>query len=360
MFRQVRRQVRQRVPVVRLSTRLAWVGLVLTSYVSLYPFSGWRVSGAAPFDYLFAPLPRVITGFDVASNMLAYVPLGALLLLAWRQRVNAAPLAVMLSMAVALALSLSLEALQNYLPMRVPSNLDLLANGLGALVGIALALRWGYLANAGGRLDRAWQRLRADGQAHDLGIAMLALWWLAQWSPHTPLFGIGGLRQMVGGEAPGAFSVDRFVVFEALAVGAGMLAAGLVAAALLRRHRRQFALTVLAVGVLIKIVGAWALASRGDAFAWLTPGAVRGMIGGSVLLVLCATLHPRLRRAVAACALLLATALNNLIPDNPYLLAGVPAFPAAQWLNFDGLSRIAALLWPFLTLSWLMTVRTER
>ncbi len=345
---------------MRLSTRLAWVGLVLTSYVSLYPFSGWRDSGAAPFDYLLAPLPRVITGFDLASNVLAYVPFGALLLLALRQRLNSSPLAVSLSFACSLVLSGSLEALQNYLPTRVPSNLDLLANALGAVLGIALALRWGYLANAGGRLDRAWQRLRAEGQAHDVGIAMLALWWLAQWSPHTPLFGIGGLRQMIGGEAPGAFSVDRFVVFEALAVGAGMLAAGLVAAALLRRHRRQFALTVLAVGVLVKIVGAWALASQGDAFAWLTPGALRGMIGGGVLLFFCAPLHPRLRRAVAACALLLATALNNLIPDNPYLLVGVPAFPAAQWLNFDGLSRVAALLWPFFTLSWLMTVQRER
>lgn len=344
---------------MRLSTRLALVGVVLTVYVSLYPFSGWRVVGAAPLEFLAAPLPRVITGFDLLSNALAYLPLGVLLYLALRQHFP--PLAAMAaSWLLALLLSIGLEVLQNYLPSRVPSNLDVACNALGAILGIAIGMRWRYLAAPGGHVDRTWQRLREEGQGHEPGIALLGVWWLAQWSPHIPLFGVGGLRQMLGVEAPGDFSVERFVSFEAVAVGAGMLAAGLVAASLLKRRRRQFALVVLGAGIFIKGIGAWALASRGDALAWLTPGALRGMAGGLILLLVAASLRPGLRRTLAACAVLLATAISNLIPDNPYLLTAVPAFPAAQWLNFDGLSRIAAVLWPFFTLSWLMTTRDER
>ncbi len=344
---------------MRLSTRLAMVGLVLTICVSLVPFQGWRTTGAAPFDFLLAPLPRVITVVDVASNVLAYVPLAGLIALALRFWLQPWP-AALVSVGLAATVSLVLEIAQNYLPNRVPSNLDVAANGIGAMIGAACALRWGYLATSGGVLERAWHRLRDEGRAQDAGVAVLGLWCLAQWSPRTPLFGFGGMRQMLGVEAPGDFSVERFVVFEALAVGAGMLAAGLVAASLLRRHRRTLALGVLASGMAVKTLGVTLLASHSDPMAWASPGALRGMAVGVTLLLVCAGFHVGLRSAIAACAILLATGVNNLIPDNPYLLPEVPPFPAAQWLNFDGLSRLAAVVWPFIALSWLMTTRRER
>lgn len=343
---------------MRLSARLAWVGVALTVCVSLYPFQGWRALSVHFSEFLTAPLPRVITPVDVASNLLAYMPLGALFMIALRQRLNTWQ-AILLSVLLAVSLSLALEIAQHFLPSRVPSNVDLAANSMGAMMGIAVSARWGHLATSGGRLDHAWQRWRDEGvgRGHETGIALLGLWWLAQWSPHTPLFGIGGMRQMLDIDAPGNFSVDRFVVFEALAVGAGVLAAGLMATSLLRRRRRLFALAVLVAGMVFKTTGVSLLSSHSEALAWLTPGALRGLLAGGVLLLLSAGLPASPRRALMACALLLATGLNNLIPDNPYLAPDVPDFPAAQWLNFDGLSRLAAVLWPFLALSWLMSAR---
>jgi hypothetical protein len=234
------------------------------------------------------------------------------------------------------------------------------ANSFGALVGSLFALRWGYLVGSGGILLRRWQRVRDEGRAQEAGIAVLGLWCLAQWSPRTPLFGFGGMRQMLGIEAPGAFSVERFVIFESLAVAAGTLAAGLVAASLLRRYRRTLAVAVLVIGMLIKTVGVMLLDGPSDLLAWASPGALRGMAVGITLLLVCAGFHGGLRNAIAASAILLATGVNNLIPDNPYLLPELPAFPAAQWLNFDGLSRLSAVIWPFVALSWLMAARKER
>ena len=52
--------------------------VLLIAYASLHPLSGWRAHGASPFAYLLVPWPRWITGFDIAANVLAYVPYGVL------------------------------------------------------------------------------------------------------------------------------------------------------------------------------------------------------------------------------------------------------------------------------------------
>ena len=61
---------------------LAWLYAALIVYASLYPFIGWRVPGAAPFDYLLLGWPRWWTSFDLISNLLGYLPLGFLFFVA--------------------------------------------------------------------------------------------------------------------------------------------------------------------------------------------------------------------------------------------------------------------------------------
>ena len=348
---------------MRLSARLALGAIFLAIYISLYPFTDWRDAGTPWWGFLAAPLPRVITPVDLLGNTLAYIPIGLLGVMALRERLGLrfAALVVLLGGS---GLSLTMETVQNYLPSRVPSNLDLASNVIGTAIGIFLGTRWGHGFVVGGRFERGWQRLRSEGRAQEIGIAVLVLWWLAQWSPDGVLFRIGALRQMAGIPGPAEFSADRFLLFETVTVVSGALAAGLLAALMLRRHRRSAAFWVLAAGLAIKSAGQALLGSGSNfslagALSWLTPGAARGLALSLVLLLIFATLRPSLQRVVAAFCLLLATALSNLIPDNPYRLPALPGFPAAQWLNFDGLSRLAGVLWPFVALSWLMNLRTK-
>src|SRR5262245_28267936 len=119
----------------------------LVVYGSLYPFSGWRDRGLSPLEFLTAPLPRFITGFDLAANVVAYFPLGFLAVLALAPRVRGHA-ALACTVALTAVLSLVLEALQTYLPDRIPSNLDLATNVLG-----------GFLGAVGGRAT--WQALIA-------------------------------------------------------------------------------------------------------------------------------------------------------------------------------------------------------
>ncbi len=115
----------------------AYVPLVV--YASLHPFSGWRDRGLPPFAFLTAPFPRPIPVFDVVANIIGYMPLGFLAVLAvypWLRR----SYALGFGLACSVSLSFALESLQLYLPMRTSSNLDLLANTVGGAVGALAAL----------------------------------------------------------------------------------------------------------------------------------------------------------------------------------------------------------------------------
>ena len=342
---------------MRLSTRLALAAFVLTVLVSLYPLAGWRDSGVVWWSFLAAGIPRVVPGVDLLGNILAYVPLSALTCLALRESFGLR-LAIVGSLLLCATLSLSMEALQNFLPMRVPSNIDFAANVVGTCLGIMAELRWGHWLGEGGRLDRAWLRLRANGRAQEAGLAVLGLWVLTQWSPHCVPFALGSVRQLLDIAGPAQFSVERFAIFETVIVTAGMLAAGLVAALMLRRRRLQAAMSVVVLGLLTKGVGMTLLGTA--TLGWATPGVLRGLVIGVVLLAAFSGLRPALQRVVMCICVMVVVAVANLIPDNPYQLPSLPAFPAAQWLNLDGLSRLVNALWPVLALSWLVNLKTER
>ena len=117
---------------------LIYGGLIV--YASLYPFADWRYQGIMPWAFLSSPWPRYWTGFDVASNALGYMPLGFLMALS-ALRTGRGRYAVGLATLVAGLVSLAMESLQGYLPARVPSNVDLGINLLGAWLGALLAWR---------------------------------------------------------------------------------------------------------------------------------------------------------------------------------------------------------------------------
>ena len=73
-----------------------------------------------------------------------------------------------------------------------------------------------------------------------------------------------------------------------------------------------------------------------------------------------AQLPGRIRQALAALSLMLATALVNLAPENPYYTAILQVWHQGHFLNFNGLTRLTSALWPFLALPWLMLLRKEK
>ena len=332
----------------------------LTIYASLYPMEGWRDPGVSPFAYLTAPWPRHITRFDIAVNVLGYVPYGFLAAAALQPRLRARS-AFIVATASALTLSLILEALQSYLPARIASNLDAMCNVLGAAIGAAAAVRYGPTLLEGA-FARRRQSAFLPGGVIDLGLTLMGLWLFVQLNPTTLLFGAGDLREFLGAREPRGERPAFFITIEALTAAANLTAASLILSSLAARGaslRLQIAFLIGAA--LIVRTAAFAILMRAEnVFAWLTHGAQIGLAIGVVVALAAVSLPRGQRMILAALLIMAATVLVNLAPPNPYLAASLKVWQQGHFLNFNGLTRLVSALWPFAALGYLMYLAGSR
>lgn len=340
-------------PAPTLARYLALAYALLVIYASLHPFTGWTDPAAPLFAYLGARWPRYYTAFDLAINVLAYLPLGFLLVPALDPRRHSWPTACLAVLAAAL-LSGAMETLQNFLPSRVPSNVDLGTNALGGLLGAVLGMRWGALLTDGGQLHAMRTRLFAEGKAADFGLILLGGWVLAQLNPEILLFGTGDLRSLLGLPPPLPYTVGRFFAVEFGVAAAGTVAVGLIACTLAQGHRVGPAALLLMAALVVKAVASALLVNLGQFAYWITRGNMAGVASGVLLVLAASRLPASAQRVVAAIALLFATALVNLAPENPYIAASVSVWQQGHFLNFNGLTRLVSSLWPFAALPYLM------
>ena len=334
---------------------------LLIVYASLHPFTGWRDNGVVPFAFLAAPLPRYVTTFDVMANLLAYAPFGFLAVLAFFPALRGAR-AVIAAALFAVALSMSLEVLQNYLPARFASNLDLAANAAGGLVGAMFGAAYaGRLLRGEGLHALRYQLFRPGGRI-DLGLVLIGLWLVSQFNPTTMLFGTGDLREILQGPSGALHTPDVFIRFEAGVAGANTVAVGLLAAALVERDQpvRLLVIVLLAGAFLARTFAFGLLFSAQDMLAWVTPGAMFGVAAGTLLTIIASALPRAGRLVLSAVALMAATALVNVAPGNPYLIASLAVWKQGHFLNFNGLTRIVSAVWPFCALLVLMLLAGDR
>lgn len=343
------------------SVRLAWIlataYLLVIVYASLQPFQGWRTPPQEILHFLFAAWPRFITPQDVIVNVAAYVPLGLLASIGWGARFGPARGALAAALAAA-ALSLTMEAAQMFLHSRIASNVDLLANSLGALLGAMAAPLLAPSRILGGKLHAARHRLFLDGMAADVGLVVVFLWLVTQFHPTARLFGTGSLRAII--ELPAYFIHTPRLAFssEVVLVAFKLLGVGLILSALMREATRVLLVTGAVVGVAlaIKVFTAAVLIRSPAPLAWLTPGVLVGLAAGSALLYAAARLPRPAQLATAAACIAVATVAINLAPDNPYqsvpprLLAG----GASHFLSFFGIVRALSDLWPLLSTGFLL------
>lgn len=330
---------------------LAWFGLVV--YGSLHPFSGWRDTGISPFAFLEGGWPRYWTAFDLGANVAVYAPLGFFLTLALNRvpgRFTAPVLAILLSASV----SCCLEAVQSWLPSRVPSSIDLACNSLGGFIGAIWAQVVGPRVFA--RITALEHRLIAPVPHAEFGLTLLGLWLLVPLSPETLLFGAGDLRQLLDLDAVVPFAADSFTLIDASITALNTIAIGLIVRQLMARLSMAYLFVplFLLLGLTVRTLAAAVLIAPGEALAWLTPGAQMGLSSALLFLAVVIALPATWRLILATLALLAATALVNLAPPNPYSMAALATWRQGHFLNFNGLTRLVATLWPFLTLPFLL------
>ncbi|MEQ1519467.1 MAG: VanZ family protein, partial [Usitatibacteraceae bacterium] len=116
---------------------------LMLAYASLNPFVGWRW----PEAFMLLTWPKYLSAFDTLLNVAAYIPFGAMLASLLRDRAQHGLSRIMsdaqiwiAAVTIGAATSCAFELLQAFLPARVSSSVDLLANTFGAAVGAALVL----------------------------------------------------------------------------------------------------------------------------------------------------------------------------------------------------------------------------
>lgn len=340
----------------RLPLYLALAYMVLIVYASLYPFANWRDLGVSSLEFLDATWPRYWTAFDLSANLLAYVPLGFLLTLALSWLPGGRWSAAIVALLLGGLLSFGMEWLQNWLPARVPSNLDLACNSSGTAIGAAIAFWNGKRIFR--RIGQMQRRLLAPIPHAELGLVLLGTWLLSQLSPETLLFGSGDLRHVLDLTPAVPYAAHTIFVLEAGVIACNTMVIGLLARVLLADqaspHLALLAFFVLALAT--RTFAAAILVDPHEAFAWLTPGARLGLLIGGALLALLLLLPAPMRVALAGVTLLAGTVLVNLTPVNPYSEAALAAWRQGHFLNFNGLTRWVASLWPFVALPYLTAV----
>lgn len=343
----------------RLSLYLALAYLLLIAYASLNPFSGWRMPPDDLLGFINLPRPRYITRGDIIINLLAYLPLGFLLALSL-SRLNQ-PGAVVLATAAGLAVSLVMETLQQLVPGRIASNLDLLNNALGTLGGALLALAFLRATAAGdaGGWRGPWLQ---PGRLVDLGLVLAALWLFSQANPSLPLMGTRVFESAVPLER--LYEAHTFSLVQTGLSLANTLLFGVLISVLLLPQRSPFTVAAAAVaGIAIgKLLSGVVLLKSEALLQWLGPEAAIGTAYGIALLGLMAHTPRQARLAVALAAavasLVLAYAFEG--PANTSAVMRLFSWRYGHLLNFNGLTRLLAELWPMLAMAYFAAARHVR
>lgn len=235
------------------------LGLFVLSYVvlllfgSLFPDSGgWRFPGETEAS-LFSPgWPRYSTRTDILTNLLAYFPLG-ILLARWLAHGRNPFIVFFITTVAGLALSFTLESLQIFVPGRVSSKLDLLANTAGCFAGALIERSIGNYSFSGKKLFYLRHKWFLPGRLTDLGLLMLGMGLLSQLLPLVPSLAMVPLFDGVPGlwytlMDPTLFSPKLTTVYVL-----NLIALGLFASVLARAKRNRLALVMLLVALAISL-----------------------------------------------------------------------------------------------------------
>lgn len=328
-------------------------------YASLSPFSGWRNQGLEFGEVLNLHPGLTYTAIDALANLLSYLPLGFLISLTFRTRFGALA-SVIFALCAGILLSVSMEYLQMYLPTRISSNMDILSNSSGALIGALLAASMTSQSWLFTRLTHWRSALFHHGKEVDFGLALLALWVFGQINPSLPMLGnvfISAVAQQPFVTLPPA----PFDWWESSAVTLNLMMLGTLILTLLGipRNAATALLVTLSVVALGKFIAAALLLKSWALLLWINSEAVLGMVMGLVLLHMVSRL-PRIALLVLGATI----ATGYLIIINFVLDRNTPSAATSiyHWhyghlLSYNGLAQTIALSFPLLLIIHLWRIR---
>jgi len=200
-----------------------------------------------------------------------------------------------------------------------------------------------------------------DGHLGDFGLALLALWTIAQINPGIPLFAVTfdpEPDRLLA--APQAAMESAGLLIEAAESAFQMLGVGLFLALLLRERRfiGSAVLVLIGTALLLKGIAAAIVIKPAAWDTWQRPGVMMGIAAGALFILAAVNLARPVMVAVCGIALLSSVGVPLLAPDLMSARAPLTLFNwrYGQLLNYNGLTRTILLVWPLLVATWLFAL----
>jgi hypothetical protein len=247
-----------------------------------------------------------------------------------------------------------MESAQMFLPERIATTLDLISNSTGAGLG-ALAAWGGQRFTMGTR--RQWLR---DDLSSELGLVVVLLWLAIQIHPAPFTLGNGDLRDTFALSPMVTYNPRIYAWAEASVTLLATIAVGLLVQLLLLPQRKPLLpiVAVIFIGLAAKSLIAASLVMATPWQQWITPGAMLGLIGGGMALILLTRLPGMHRSMISAACIVGVVLIVNAAPENPYQLP--PSFlfsaPLSHFANLARLMGTLSVLWPFIALAYLVLI----
>jgi VanZ family protein len=351
---------------------LALIYAALIVYASLYPFADWRDQGMAAWAFLLAPPPRYWTGFDVWVNLTGYIPFGGLLALSALRSGRTRPLVY--AFLCATTLSLCMETLQSYLPVRVASREDWLLNTAGAWGGAVATL----VLERIGAIDR-WSHFRRRWFVEHSrgGLVLLATWPLALLFPPAVPFGLGQIFERIEAALAEQLADTPFLDWmpvrdielqpllpstELICVLLGLLIPCLLGFCVIRPGLRRllFVPLFLVLGVLVTALSAVLSWGPEHAWAWLDLPSQVALVAALVLASLLSLVPSRACPALVLLGLGVYLSILNQAPESPYFAQTLQAWEQGRFVRFNGLAQWLGWLWPYAVLGYTLSLIWRR
>lgn len=346
----------------------ALIFTLLIIYASLYPFTGWRDMGVHPFSYLTDKLPYYRTYFDIWTNIVGYMPLGMLMIFALYPNLKSYK-AFFVTCVFGILLSASMEAIQTYIPTRVPSILDLTTNSCGTVLGALIGL-WSrtYFLKEGFfiHLRQKWFISSASR-----GLVVIGLWPLALIYPQNHVFGLGHFFPLISDWFSSSFDTpldlttvwintfqlrpEAYWLADIIITVSGFTSAILMLLIVLKRQapRIRIIICFIIVMIAVKTLSCALLFEPQNDLIWVTSGTIAGGILSVPVLIGLSFAPHAIKKKMAIVSLLLGLVVINFVPDNPYFIETLQTWTQGNFLNFNGAAQFLAILLPFLALWYL-------
>lgn len=325
-------------------------------YASLRPFRGWRVPAESLFAFLWRPAVLQVEHPDVVLNVLGYVPLGCLLVLVLVRWLHEST-AWLVAIAIAISTSFTIEVLQNFLPMRYPSSVDIVTNFIGASIGATFAIVVLPLLPAVRAPGRAHRTIH--GLARDLGLPLVGMWWFALLAPTTALFSWGDWRRFFVLRSGLVATIETQFAYELLSAALSVLVLAVVVRVFTIDRRLAFWLTLLAVavGLAVRTMAFGLYAGGAHALAWASHGVIAGVALGVIGSLLVARLRHGSVAVTGAVLVVMLLLAANLVPAVP---VEVGAWYRMPWIDLARVAQLAASVWPLLVVGFVGFARSSR